>query len=261
MKVIILAAGEGSRLRPYTKDRPKCAVELCGKALIDYQLDIFKKSEIFDITLVAGYKHEMLERKGIKKLINPKFASTNMVNTMMCARELFDGKDDVLITYGDIIYEKKVLDALLTSSGEITITIDKEWKQLWSLRMEDPLEDAETLILDGERLIELGKKPRSYDDIQGQYMGLIKVSALKAREFVAFWDAMDKNSLYDGNNFDNMYLTSLLQCLIDSGWFIKAVPVYNGWLEVDTVEDLEYYEKMAFSGELNRICDLKLQDE
>jgi len=261
MKVIILAAGEGSRLRPYTKDQPKCVVELCGKALIDYQLDLFKKSEIFDITLVAGYKHEKLERKGVKKLINHKFASTNMVNTMMCARELFDGKDDILITYGDIIYEKKILDALLTSSGEIAITIDKKWKQLWSLRMENPLEDAETLKLDGERLIELGKKPRSYDDIQGQYMGLIKISASKAKEFVDFWDAMDKNSLYDDKDFDNMYLTSFLQCLIDSGWFIKAVPVYNGWLEIDTAEDLEYYEKMAFSGELNRICDLKLQDE
>lgn len=248
MRVIILAAGKGTRLRPYTNEKPKCMVELCGKPLIDYQLDEFKKAGISDITVVAGYKEEKLVREGIKKILNTDFASTNMVSTLMCAKNLLDGSDELLLTYGDIVYEKRVLDAILQSTADIALTIDKEWKRLWTLRMDNPLDDAETLKLNGDLIKELGKKPNFYDEIEGQYMGLIKISAAKAQELVQVWEQMDRSANYDGNDFDNMYLTSFIQHLINIGWPVKAVPVENGWLEIDTVEDLEYYEKMIESG-------------
>jgi choline kinase len=248
MRVIILAAGKGTRLRPHTNEKPKCMVELCGKPLIDYQLDAFKKAGINDVTVVAGYEEKKLVREGLKKILNPEFASTNMVSTLMCAKDLLDGSDDVLLTYGDIVYEQRVLDAILQSDADVSLTIDKEWERLWSLRMDNPLDDAETLKLDGDLIKELGKEPSSYDEIEGQYMGLIKVSADKAQELVKVWEQMDRSADYDGKDFDNMYLTSFIQHLINIGWPVKAVPVENGWLEIDTVEDLEYYEKMLESG-------------
>lgn len=248
MRVIILAAGKGTRLRPHTNEKPKCMVELCGKPLIDYQLDAFKKAGINDVTVVAGYKEEKLVREGLKKILNPEFASTNMVSTLMCAKDLLDGADDVLLTYGDIVYEQRVLDAILHSDADVSLTIDKKWKRLWSLRMDNPLDDAETLKLDGDLIKELGKEPSSYDEIEGQYMGLIKVSADKAKELVKVWEQMDRSADYDGKDFDNMYLTSFIQHLINIGWPVKAVPVENGWLEIDTVEDLEFYEEMLKSG-------------
>ena len=63
---------------------------------------------------------------------------------------------------------------------------------------------------------------------------------------------MDCNKEYDGKDFDNIYMTSFLQLLIDNGWKAKAVLVDNGWLEVDSVEDLEHYEKMAKDGKLDQ---------
>lgn len=244
LRVIILAAGQGTRLRPHTNAKPKCMVELCGKSLVDYQLDAFKTAGVTDITVIAGYREDKLVREGVKKILNPDYASTNMVSTLMCAKALFDSSCDVLITYGDIVYEQRILDVILAAEGDVCLTIDKEWKRLWSLRMENPLDDAETLKLDGDLIKELGKKPNTYDEIEGQYMGLIKVSANKAKALVEAWEAMDRNALYDGKNFDNMYLTSFIQHLINIGWQVKAVPVENGWLEIDTVEDLEYYEDM-----------------
>lgn len=243
LRVIILAAGQGTRLRPHTNDKPKCMVELCGKSLVDYQLDAFKQAGVSDITVIAGYQEDKLVRDGVRKILNPEYASTNMVSTLMCAKALFDGSCDVLITYGDIVYEQRILDAILAAEGDVCLTIDKEWKRLWSLRMENPLDDAETLKLDGDLIKELGKKPNSYDEIQGQYMGLIKVSADKAKALVDVWEAMDRNALYDGKDFDNMYLTSFIQHLINIGWPVKAVPVENGWLEIDTVEDLDFFNE------------------
>ncbi len=256
MRVLILAAGQGTRLRPHTNDKPKCMVELCGKSLVDYQLDAFKKAGISDITVIAGYQEDKLVRDGIKKILNPVYASTNMVSTLMCAKNLFDGTTDVLITYGDIVYEQRILEAVLECKGDVCLTIDKEWKRLWSLRMDNPLDDAETLKLEGDMIKELGKKPSSYDEIQGQYMGLIKISADKAKELIQVWESMDRKALYDGKDFDNMYLTSFIQHLIDIGWPVKAVPVENGWLEIDTVEDLEYYEQMILTGNNSQLFNV-----
>lgn len=258
MRVIILAAGQGTRLRPYTNSQPKCMVELCSKPLVDYQLDAFQKAGVTDITVVAGYQEDKIVRGGVKKILNPDYASTNMVSTLMCAKELLDGSDDVLITYGDIVYEQRILDAILNADGDVCLTIDQEWKRLWSLRMDNPLDDAETLKLDGDLIKELGKKPTSYDEIEGQYMGLIRVSAKKAPALVKVWEAMDRNATYDGKDFDNMYLTSFIQYLIDIGWGVKAVPVDNGWLEIDTVEDLEYYERMIKNGSLKVVFEALL---
>ena len=60
MNVIILAAGEGNRLKPLTNDTPKCLVKLFGKSLLDWQLDLFQNLHINDITIVKGYLQEKI---------------------------------------------------------------------------------------------------------------------------------------------------------------------------------------------------------
>ena len=105
--------------------------------------------------------------------------------------------------------------------------------------MADPLADAETLRLtDGNRVVELGKKPDSYADIQGQYTGLIKIRADHVAKLPVVWSAMDQNATYDGKDYNNMYMTSFIQHLIDSGWETRAAIIENGWAEVDCKDDL-----------------------
>ena len=72
IKVILLVAGEGKRLRPHTLDRPKCMVEIDGISLIDRQLSILKSEGLNNMVMVGGYKIEMLKQHGIK-LINNSF--------------------------------------------------------------------------------------------------------------------------------------------------------------------------------------------
>lgn len=246
MKAIVLAAGQGTRLRPYTNERPKCMVELRGKPLIGHQVDVLHHAGITDLHVVAGYLADRLTQPGLTKHINPAFASTNMVATLFCARELLTSDEDVIITYGDIVYESRVLEALVASDAPIALGVDLDWRKFWEARMDDPLSDAETLKLeDTDRIVELGKKPTSYDQIMGQYMGLIKIRADHVRKLVDAWDALDRDALYDGKDVDNMFMTSFLQHLIDQGWDVRAAFTHNGWLEVDAPEDLEM-ESAAF---------------
>ena len=81
-----------------------------------------------------------------------------MVSTLFNAKEFMD--DDIIISYADIIYKKEVLEKLIASSADFSVVVDEAWKNLWSLRMENPLEDAETLkIVDGNIVELIGPTP------------------------------------------------------------------------------------------------------
>lgn len=230
---------------PLTADKPKCMVEYRGKPLVDYLVETFQNAGIDQTIIINGYKSDVLENHFSSDEVtfrrNPDFETTNMVATLFCAEDDFD--DDLIISYGDIIYKKNVLEELIASNAEISVVIDKDWESLWRLRMEDPLADAETLKLDaGGNIIELGKKPQSADEIQGQYIGLIKISKSAVAKVRNFYHGLDKSAIYDGKDYDNMFMTSFLQLIIDRLSPVKAVPINGGWIEIDSLEDLKAYE-------------------
>jgi len=254
-KAIILAAGQGTRLRPITNEIPKCLVPFKGISLLERQVTTLKKTGIEVIHIATGYKAEKIESLGFKTSFNSRYKDTNMVESLFGAIDfLRECEEDLIISYGDIIYEEKNLIALLSSEDDISIMIDKDWHALWSLRNENPLEDAETLVLDKNNyILELGKKPKDYKNIHGQYTGLIKVKAKKIKDIINFYNNLDRNLTYDGNDFFNMYMTSFIQLLINADFKVKAINVSNGWLEIDSVEDLRKYEELYDSGLLSGI--------
>jgi len=238
MKAIILAAGEGTRLRPYTLDRPKCLVEVDGISLLDRQLAVLTAESINPIILIGGYRVEMLERPDVETRINPRYAETNMVWTLFCAEHDLEG--DLLLCYGDIVYSREILQAILKSKADIAVAIDLDWESYWRARNENPLDDAETLKLASDgRILEIGQKPKSLAEIEGQYMGLMKFSTNGIQMLKkVFHDAKSAGSLR-GKPVENAYMTDLLQEMIDLNYRLEAVPVHGGWVEVDTVDDLE----------------------
>ena len=166
-----------------------------------------------------------------------------MVETLFCAREFlkesFDKKQDVIISYADIIYKPFILSKLLSCRDEISVVVDKDWQELWSKRFDDPLSDAESLKIQDGRIIEIGKRPSSYEDIQAQYMGLFKISYSFLPKVLELYDNLDTTKIYDGKDFNNMYMTSFLQGIIDTYHNAKAVMVNGGWCEIDCKSDLE----------------------
>ena len=132
MKVIILAAGRGSRLTPLTDDKPKCLVKLFGKSLLEWQIEKFRKFGINDISVVTGYKKELISFDGIKIYHNTNFEKTNMIETLFCAKKEIN--EIVIVSYGDIIFEDSVVKKLIESKEDFSVVVDKEWKKYWSIR-------------------------------------------------------------------------------------------------------------------------------
>lgn len=255
-RALLLAAGQGTRLAPLTNDRPKCLVQLAGRTLLDRARDSLAAAGITDLWVVAGHRADLISAAGYRTVINDRFDRTNMVASLFAARHLIDGGRDLLVVYGDIVFEPRVVRAVAGSEALLAIAINGDWQALWSARMDDPLADAETLKVRGGLVTEIGKKPRALSDIEGQYMGLIRLRADAALEFCRAYDEMDRHALYDGVGFEQLYMTSFLQALIDAGWPVAAVEVNGGWLEVDTVQDLRLYEDLAARGVLDRYCAL-----
>ena len=249
MKALILAAGFGSRLMPLTQENPKCMVEYRGKKLIDYEVGALRGAGMSEIAVVGGYLFEVLKsyvesQLNIKNIYqNIKYDKTNMVQTMFCAREFLEScikeRQDLVISYADIVYSAEIVQKLMESQEPLSIVVDKDWRTLWEKRFANPLLDAETLKLEGGKVIELGKKPSSYAEIEAQYIGLFKFSHSFLPQVLGFYDELDRGAIYDGKDFLNMYMTSFLQVLIDIFGGAQAVVINGGWCEIDFKSDLE----------------------
>jgi len=255
VKAIILAAGEGKRLAPLTTDMPKCMVKLFGKSLLERQILTLRSSGISDIVVVTGYKSEKIQIPDLRYIKNQKYDQTNMIETLFCAKN--ELTDSVIVSYGDIIYEKKVLEKLIDSRNNISVIVDEDWEKYWKIRSNNPLEDAETLVMDSDfNIKEIGQKTNDLRKIQGQYIGLMKFQNEGLVDLVRFYEKskiLSRNNLNPLNPnlpFEKSYMTDLLHGMIKEGFSIKAILISNGWLEIDTVTDHETYTDLYNQGKL-----------
>jgi choline kinase len=233
MKAIILAAGRGSRMKSMTDNHPKCLVELKGKTLLEWQLEAIREAGISDIAIVTGYKRELLTNSGLVKFHNPRWEETNMVTSLSYANEwLMDGP--CIVSYSDIFYNHTAIKLLMDCGADVAITYDPNWLQLWSKRFEDPLQDAETFRLTSDGFLkEIGYKPKSLDEVEGQYMGLVRFSPDAWSEIQRIRFEMR------GDDADRLHMTSTIQKVIDSGCMtIHAIPYIGEWGEIDSPNDL-----------------------
>lgn len=239
---LILAAGRGSRMREMTSERPKCLLELAGKALLDWQIAAFRQAGIERIFIVGGYRWETLfKHTGYETFINVEWERTNMVETLLCAQEIL-GISETIISYADIVYHGEIVSKLMNNPADISITYDLLWEDLWKERFSDPLKDAETFRVDQGQLREIGKTPLEISEIEGQYMGLLKFNP---EGWERIFEILKKLPL---ENRKKMDMTTLLQHLIEREIPIEGVPVLGKWCEVDQPEDLLLYRAKLSEG-------------
>jgi len=261
LKSIILAAGEGKRLRPLTSSLPKAMIDICGITLLQRQINTMKDCGIEDIIVITGYKSELINIQGVTYRKNPNYDTTNMVETLFCAKDDLEG--DTIISYADILFEKKILKNLLKSNHDMSIVIDLNWKEYWDKRFDNPLDDAETLKINSEgNIVEIGKKPKNIEEINGQYIGLMKFSSDGLKILKNFYEKC-KSESSNGTNplnpkivFEKSYMTDLLQGLINNSNKLKPVFTNGHWIEIDSMQDYELIHQMFNESKLTEIINL-----
>lgn len=245
MKAIILAAGRGSRLGERTKDRPKCMCALCGKTLLDRCLESLEGAGFSreDTGIVTGYRSEMFSVPGVTFFHNAIWEQTNMFHSLTMA-DSWLRSEPCIVCYSDIVFSSGVVRALMDCAAPLAITSYSGYWELWEKRMPNPLEDLETFRAgkDG-RLLEIGKKPLAREEIQGQFMGLLRFTP----ESWAWVKETIRQPL--AKPLDKLDMTTLLQELLLRGCPVRVIFTDDLWLECDSEADIDVYEK-CFGGAL-----------
>ena len=252
MRAVIVAAGMGRRLQPYTDEMPKCLVPVAGRPILVRQLEAFRAhGGVDDVVIVRGYKADVLERRkgelgpGVRFVENRDFETNNILQSLFKAEAELSGS--FFFTYADIVFEPEVVAELLAAPGDIALIVDRDFRTVYEGRTDHPLPEAEVCELDTRGgVAKVGKRAVPVERAWGEFIGLARFSAAGARAMTDAWRALKAS--YRGReeapfqrapHFRVAYLTDLLQHLIDSGVTVTPVPIFGRWREIDTVQDLE----------------------
>ena len=226
MKVLLLAAGRGTRISRYLSGNPKCTVDIGGEKLIRYTIDLFNKKGITDIGIVLGYRaeviREVLSDKNVRFFYNPFYDVTNSIASAWFAKDFLAAADDTLIMNADVYLEEAMLDEILATRLSPVMFADGTRK-----------EEADYKFKYTDGILEKYGKDLTGDDISGEYIGIGRFNREFMPEFLAQLEKMIstqrhsvwwENILYEMVGSRNIYVASL------DGLF---------WAEVDYIEDYE----------------------
>lgn len=260
MKGLILAAGQGTRLRKYTENLPKGMLNFAGKTIIERQIEMYRRCGVEDIIVVTGFAADKITYSGVKYYHNADFATTNMVESMLQAREEFDS--DVIVSYSDILFSEDMLRQMLANADDFAVAVDKNWQVYWQKRYGKIDFDTESLTMDEAGCItSLGLADPPLSEIDARYVGLLKFSKAGLAKITALWDRdyveyLEKPWQQSGKHIRQAYMTDLLQALIGEGEVVKAVEFTNGWIEFDTNEDYENACRWVEDGSIKDLLEL-----
>jgi choline kinase len=238
MKALILSAGQGSRLLPLTKDRPKCLVEIGGRPMLDWQLSTLFELGIEDISVVVGFRAESVDQhlreieqpgRTVRTIYNPFYKVAENIGSCWLARGDFD--DDFILLNGDVVFESAVGRKLIDhKGGPITVTVDH------------PVSydgDDMKVCIDGGRLTAIGKT-LPVDGVGGESIGMM---AFRGEGPAIFGEALDDAMrLPEGIGW---WYTHVIDRLASRG-HVDTVSIDGlDWGEVDFPHDLERVEDVV----------------
>ncbi len=241
MKAIIIAAGRGSRLEHHTDERPKCMVDVGGRSILDHQLDALGHHGIEELHIIRGYLADRLVVDGATYHANPDWEDNNILHSLFCAESAMEG--GFVSTYSDIVYSAEAVEAVLKGPGDITLVVDRLWHLAYQGRTDHPVEQAELVRVEGDRVVAVGKQVGP-EGAAGEFIGLAAHTARGAElmrqtfaDLCAQYDGDD--TFRQGRPFRKAYLADLYEEMIDRGIDIHWAPIDGGWREIDTVQDLQ----------------------
>ncbi|HET6371350.1 MAG TPA: phosphocholine cytidylyltransferase family protein [Nitrospiria bacterium] len=232
MKAILLAAGIGKRLRPFTEHSPKCLINMGGRPLLDRYLEALQAAGITEAVMVVGHRKEKIverfgERVGnlsIRYVENPDFHLGSLLS-LYAARSSFT--DDLLIMDADVLFPKRFLSLLIGSPHPNAFLLDETSKSEGEERM---------LLVRGGRVVNSTKNPTPPYDLIGEGVGFFKLSKEAVPVLIQILEkfALTAPEIEYEETFSTLFRS------IDAGYeTVGGLP----WIEIDFPEDIEQAER------------------
>jgi len=227
MKVLIMAAGVGSRISRHLHGQPKCCVDVAGKPLIKHTFELLNKKGITDIAIVTGYQeryiHQALEGFSYSRYFNPFFRVANSISSVWFARDFLTPDDDIMIMNGDVFMEESVLDIMLQEQrshvmlSDSTRIDDADYRFNWEGELLKKYGKELTNLQTTGEYVGIGRIDQAYLDVFRQNV----IDAVATEDYQCWWEDVIYRTVDKG---DEVYINDIAG---------------NFWAEVDYIEDYE----------------------
>jgi phosphoenolpyruvate phosphomutase len=235
IRALVLAASKGD-FGDLVADKPKAMLRLRGKPILAWQADTFRRQGVRSIAAVRGYCKEAFDVASLQYFDNDMYAETGELASLYAARDFLKG--DLVIAYGDIVFDDFILGNLLRQDGDIGLAVDAAWKLrdrgdnrrdlVVTAGAHDPLGNASCQL----RRIGAGVKR---DDVSGEWIGLLHLKAPKTELLVKL---LDKIAQTEPNLLRTGDVSDLLNRLVAAGEEVTVVHSYGHWYNLDDHKDL-----------------------
>ena len=246
MKIIIIAAGSSTRLEKETTDIPKGLLKINDKSIIEIQLDLFKKNQLSDITIITGPNKQKFEFENVNYTHDNEFQNHDVLGSLMASKSIMN--DDILTSYSDIVFDENVLHSVLDFKGDIGIAVDLNWGKKYGARTQHPKSEADNVLMENNKILKIKKNITESNPKQnlGEFIGLMKLSKNGAKVFIEKFNHLMKfheGKFHNAPSIKKAYLTDMLQELIDSEIVVAPIIINGKWYEIDTLQDLQLARK------------------
>jgi phosphoenolpyruvate phosphomutase len=255
VRAIILAAGFEPGLLPLIEDRPKALLDIKGKSILERQVETLNACNIKDIVVVRGYQKDKLALPNIRYYDNEAYEKNFDLASLFCAEAELRGR--CLILYGDILFDRSVLEKLLQSDQDISLVVDRAWydqrrdtrpgeaspKPDLVLLRDPPEQGYRFLPSSADTTVAKIGQQQPPEDAHGEFIGMAMFSATGTELLCQAYHRVAAihrgGPFHEASSLEQASLTDIIQELIEHGQDIYAVNIYKGWMEVDTFEDYQ----------------------
>lgn len=239
MRGVVLAAGQGQRLRPDTDDLPKTLLPVAeDTTILDIALRNLAAAGVVEASIVVGFAAHAIERRvselrdryGMQvQLIHNDRVDWNNAYSLWCAREVY--ADGALLVNGDTVHPDSVEKTLLAAvDGGVRLAVDTV-KQLTDEAMKV------RCVQDG--VVGRITKQMPVEQAHGEYIGVAHLGADIAAELTAALEQTWRND-------PNLYYEDAFQLLADAGDGVRSQPIgETSWVEVDDHADWAVAREVA----------------
>lgn len=210
-------------------------LEINKSPVLVSSIDIFNSVEIKDIVVVRGYKKEIISGPNFRTIDNDDYAKTKDIYSLYLAKEYL--KDNCIISYGDCLYKKHLINNLLDQEGEIKIVVDADLKM--KAKPQDLVRCSKPYTNDFFNVnIQLVDFVNSFDSADGEWTGLLLTES-KGTKILR--TTLEK--LAGRLDFKQLSIPALLGELVKKTK-VSVVYTKGGWLDIDDITD--YLEAGGF---------------
>ena len=238
MKAVILAAGQGTRIRDVHGERPKCLIGTGSNTILDHQIESLVKAGVRKIAVVVGYqKHQILDHLRFRRraltyslecIENPVFHQTNNIYSLWMARQWIDGSSFVCLN-ADVIFHAGILGSALEASAPASMIVDPEWR-----------DETMKVVISGDRVVRMCKRIEK-SDFSGTYIGITVFARSIVRRLFCRIDQLIRAGR------SNEFFNAALQELVDQGAHVGfSSTIGLPWAEIDDPKDLQFAKKYVF---------------